>query len=295
MCAEDGFLPLDNRSNERPDWYEYWPIRRFLLSEDLDEDGFYGFLSPRFREKTNLSFASVRDFVRVQPVGTEAILFSPGLKASAYFLNVFQFGESVHPGLLEASNLFFRRLGHWEGLDNLITTSRNEVFSNYIVAKPVFWRAWLQLTEQLFAIAESKDDPLGEKLRVATPYRGKEAPLKVFILERLATWLLATRPFRVVALDPFVAHSRSYKLPGAVLCDALKIAYTETEHRQVYLQLFELISEARKALGRTLRLLAFLGVGPVTRCVDGLKHSWSERSSGRSIGSLPGPRTRTFP
>ena len=27
---DPGFLPLDNLSNERPDWSEYWPIRRFL-------------------------------------------------------------------------------------------------------------------------------------------------------------------------------------------------------------------------------------------------------------------------
>ena len=28
---DPGFLPLDNSANERPDWREYWPIRRFLL------------------------------------------------------------------------------------------------------------------------------------------------------------------------------------------------------------------------------------------------------------------------
>src|SRR5450631_3293085 len=28
---DPGFEVLDNSSNERPDWYEYWPIRRFLL------------------------------------------------------------------------------------------------------------------------------------------------------------------------------------------------------------------------------------------------------------------------
>ena len=39
------FGVLDNSANERPDWFEYWPIRRFLLSEALDENAFYGFLS----------------------------------------------------------------------------------------------------------------------------------------------------------------------------------------------------------------------------------------------------------
>jgi hypothetical protein len=26
---EPGYRMLDNLANERPDWYEYWPIRRF--------------------------------------------------------------------------------------------------------------------------------------------------------------------------------------------------------------------------------------------------------------------------
>ena len=29
-ALDPGFLVLDNSSNERPDWYEYWPIRKFL-------------------------------------------------------------------------------------------------------------------------------------------------------------------------------------------------------------------------------------------------------------------------
>ena len=34
------FGVLDNSANERPDWFEYWPIRRFLLEEALDENAF---------------------------------------------------------------------------------------------------------------------------------------------------------------------------------------------------------------------------------------------------------------
>ena len=28
-----GFLPLDNCTNERPDWREYWPMRNFLMQK----------------------------------------------------------------------------------------------------------------------------------------------------------------------------------------------------------------------------------------------------------------------
>src|SRR5580698_8445735 len=60
---DPGFGVLDNSANERPDWFEYWPIRKFLLGEVLDENAFYGFLSPKFGLKIGLSAAVVHDFI----------------------------------------------------------------------------------------------------------------------------------------------------------------------------------------------------------------------------------------
>jgi hypothetical protein len=48
---DPGFLPMDNLANERPDWREYWPIRNYLLNNNLEEDTRYGFLSPKFEAK----------------------------------------------------------------------------------------------------------------------------------------------------------------------------------------------------------------------------------------------------
>ena len=97
---DPGFRVLDNSSNERADWFEYWPIRKFLLNEPLDEDSFYGFLSLKFQQKTNLSAAAVREFVSRESSTADVILLSPSLHATAYHLNLFQFGDAAHPGLL---------------------------------------------------------------------------------------------------------------------------------------------------------------------------------------------------
>ena len=57
------FEPLDNLKNERPDWYEYWPIRNYLMQNRLDESAYYGFLSPNFYEKTRLAGSQVKEQV----------------------------------------------------------------------------------------------------------------------------------------------------------------------------------------------------------------------------------------
>ena len=106
---------------------------------------------------------------------TDVFLFSPSIHNSAYFLNVFEHGESEHPGLARRRGAASSRASiRPSTLDALVSDSRNTVHSNYFVAKPRFWRAWLAINERMFAIAETRDDPLGEELRAPTSLPGTE-------------------------------------------------------------------------------------------------------------------------
>jgi hypothetical protein len=276
---DPGFEVLDNSNNERPDWYEYWPIRKFLLNESLDEEAFYGFLSPKFKLKTNLSAAEVVDVIRNSDAATDVVLFSPSIHNSAFYLNVFEHGNAEHPGLMRVAQDFFARINHPQPLASLVSDSRNTVHSNYFIAKPRFWRAWLKITEQLFAIAETADDPLGIQLCAATTYRGRrEVQLKIFVMERVATWILATdKSFTVRARDPFVARSRIYKLPVAIICDALKIAYT-TQGRRQYLDVFLMLRRFAKFWTFQVRSSNALGVGGARPYLQTLRSYWDKKA-----------------
>jgi hypothetical protein len=274
---DPGFAVLDNSANERPDWFEYWPIRRFLLSEALDDSAYYGFLSPKFTLKTGLNSAAVGALLQGAGAGAEVMLFSPSIHNSAYYLNVFDHGDAIHPGLKSVARALLERLGLPADLDSLVSDSRNTVHSNYFIAKPRFWRAWLALNEQLFAIAEDPADSLGEALRRPTPYRGGlNVQMKIFVMERLATWLLASNPgFSVYARDPFAARSRIYKLPVAIVCDALKIAYA-TQGRAQYKDVFHLVRGWRKFLNVQIRVGGALGFRRIAPCLRVLKSYWPQ-------------------
>jgi hypothetical protein len=275
---DSGFDVLDNSANERPDWYEYWPIRKFLLNEALDESAFYGFLSPKFKLKTNLSAAQVGAFIQESDPATDVVLFSPSIHNSAYFLNVFEHGNSEHPGLLAVANSFFARIHHPQRLEDLVSDSRNTVHSNYFIAKPRFWRAWLGITEQLFAIAETPEDPLGEQLRTPTRYRGsRNVQMKIFLMERVATWILINDgSFRARARDPFVSRSRVYKLPLAITCDALKIAYA-TQGRSQYKDVFLMLRRFAKFWTLQIRLSNTLGLRGTQAYLRILKSHWARK------------------
>ena len=274
-ALDPGFLVLDNSANERPDWYEYWPMRKFLREEPLDENAFYGFLSPKFCVKTNLSAVQVREFIERAAPETDVFLFSPSIHNSAYHWNVFEHGESEHPGLLGVAARFFARIDPAARLDELVSDSRNTVHSNFFVAKPRFWRAWLEVNERLFEIAEDPDDRLGEELRTPTAYRGSAGvQMKIFIMERTATWLLCRdAAFRAQARDPFAARSRIYKLPLALVCDALKIAYA-TQGRGQYKDVFLMLQRVRGVLNFQVRMGEQLGLSRVRPSLRALKSYW---------------------
>ena len=272
---DPGFEVLDNSGNERPDWFEYWPIRKFLLNQALDENTFYGFLSPKFKLKTSLSSADVREFILAAGSAVDVVLLSPSIHNSAYYLNVFEHGDAEHPGLKSVAKALFDRLELFSDLDSLVSDSRNTVHSNYVIAKPRFWRAWLAINEKMYAIAETPGDALGEALCAPTTYRGAaHVQMKIFVMERVATWLLTSgSDFTAAVRDPFVARSRIYKLPVAVMCDALKIAYA-TQGRSQYKDIFLLLRGLRKFLNFQIRLGGALGFRHVSPTLRVLRSYW---------------------
>lgn len=239
-AIEPGYRLMDNLSNPRPDWYEYWPIREHLLREPLDPEGFYGFFSPKFGAKTQLSHAQVTAFVEQAAAQADVVLFSPQPDMAAFFLNVFEQGETFDPGLIAAYSALLDSIGRPAPLAQMVMDSRQIVFSNYFVARPAFWLEWLQLNEALFAVCEGPASPLRDALCAPTSYKG--AQRKVFLMERAASLLLAVQPrWRSVAHNPYGfgwSMSRLREHPTeAFISDALKVAYREQPYPQ-YLHAF---------------------------------------------------------
>lgn len=187
-----GFIALDNRANARPDWAEYWPIRNFLLANELDDDAWYGFLSPRFAEKLHCSSDEILAFAKsldAATAATDIASFSPYFDLQAAFLNPFEQGEFSHPGLLDIAARALREIMPQIDLRTLLCRPGDSIYCNYFAARPAFWRKWLGVCERIFAMAESAAHPLHAAL--ARPYAHRGAnQAKVFVLERIAPLLI---------------------------------------------------------------------------------------------------------
>ena len=233
----DGFLALDNLSNSRPDWREYWPIRNFLLNNQLDEDSLYGFFSPKFQHKTTLSFNDIQKFINEKYSDEDTVTFSPYWDLLSLFKNVFEQGDVFHPGLVLETQNFVNHINYDIDISNHISHSKNTVFCNYFLAKPSFWRDWLVLGEKLFEYAENKNHRISE----FTTYGKEQVHMKVFVMERIVNLLLLKDNIKCLNYDIFRLNPSgcvlNKLLNESIISDSLKLTYAETGY-QVYLNQF---------------------------------------------------------
>jgi len=241
-ALDPGFIPLSNVENKRPDWYELWVIKNFLEKTDLIDDAWYGFLSSKFKDKTSLQARDVYEFLETIDSCADVITTSFSWEQIAYFLNPFEQGNVFHPGLTKISQQFFDSIGLKIDLAKLVGYSGNSVFCNYIIAKPVYWRKWLELATVLFDFVEngerSGNNSPARELSGTTSYGSVryQTPMKTFVQERLPSVILAQNRFRTRVLDTshvlhlferlFDEHPRTRRLLHA--CDTLKREYLES-------------------------------------------------------------------
>jgi hypothetical protein len=241
QSADPGFIPLDNSFNYRPDWREYWPIRNYLLSRALDPNTWYGFFSPKFFDKTGLNATEVNEFICEHCIDFDIALFSPFFDQSAFFLNIFEQGIVAHPGSKSTFEQSVQKVAPQINLEFLVMDSRSVVFCNFIVAKPIFWKRWLSMCEQIFALAESNGDPLAIPLNQSVAH-DTTAACKTFVIERIASLLLSTnKELRVKNYRPLelpLAQSKiGNEIESLVIMDALKMAYLTTQNPK-YIEIF---------------------------------------------------------
>lgn len=235
QSLDGGFIPLDNCRSTHPDWYEFWPIRQYLKSTELQDDDWYGFFSPKFERKTGFRAEQVRSIIEAHADDFQVALFSSTWDFIAYFRNVFEQGELWHEHITAVSQTFFQQIGYPVDLQTLINHSQNAVTSNYIVAKPVYWRRWLHFADQLLSLSES-GSPYGKLLNATTTYGPRLVPWKVFIQERLHSVILANENFPAIVPDQS-QHGQLFEplFPQDIgtrkllqTCDLLKQLYTRT-------------------------------------------------------------------
>lgn len=194
------FIALDNTKNSRPDWYEFWPMMNYLNSNILDDNTWYGFLSPKFEIKSGFSSSFVVQVLDKYNDNFDVALFSGGWDQLSYFINPFEQGDMWHPGLQDLAQDFFNSINININLKTLVTYSSTSVFSNYIIAKKKYWIEWIKLANLFFEAVENKKI---SGITDTTSYGSilNQTPMKTFIQERFPSIILTQGGFNVLSFD----------------------------------------------------------------------------------------------
>lgn len=240
---DKGFIPLDNMSNLRPDWYEFWVILQFLQKHQLEKDQWYGFLSPKFKYKTGCTSNNIYEYLSaVDEENYEVAIVSPSWDQAAYYVNPFEQGEVIHPGISKLTQSFLNEIGVPLDIKNLVSDSNSTVFSNFIIAKPDYWLQWKNIAEKFFEFVEKSEHQDAQKMNQDTHYPSSKmlAPMKTFIQERFPSIILELSDLNVANLNSSESspifeklfHLDLYTRGQLQTCDALKQQYRLTKEKK---------------------------------------------------------------
>jgi len=242
-ALDKGFIPLNN-SLGRNDWMEYWPIREYLLNTKVGDDELLGFFSPRFFEKTGLTATEVFAAIEANP-DNDVYLFNPYFHLAAWHKNLYAQASRAHKGIGQVFNNILVLLDIQTDVNNSVMSSLDTVYCNYFVAKIDFWKNWLMISEFIFQLTEENKHPIGKQLFEDTNYHRGQLPLKIFVVERIASFLLnsinrwSVKPFYLFKNIEFNCNKPINILTEMHKLDAMKISYKRTRN-EIYLEAYEI-------------------------------------------------------
>ena len=183
---DPAFVPLDNTVNLKPELRE-WAIweqeYERICAEGLD---YWGFVSWKFKEKTNLTGEQFLSFINDNP-GADLYFVNPCLVNEALFANSWEQGDIHHPNISVIGNSFLTKIGYEDVDVRSMVLDRNcTMFANYIVGSRAFWDKFMSFSRKLFTEAEKdpvfKQQVFGEGM--SNYAHDKSLPNFTFLIER---------------------------------------------------------------------------------------------------------------
>ena len=155
---DPAFIPLDNTANITPELREWATWNQTLLAHSFDEDDLIGFVSWKFKEKTNLSGQQFISFINDNP-GADLYFVNPCLVNEALFANSWEQGDIHHPNISAIGNSFLTKIGY-EDVDvkGMVLDRNCTMFANYIVGTKTFWDKFMEFSRKL--VTEAEKDPV---------------------------------------------------------------------------------------------------------------------------------------
>jgi hypothetical protein len=228
------FQPFDN-SNASSELHEFAVFEKLAESPRVAGATHWGALSWRFTEKTGLSGKALLDAMAAKP-GFDAYFCNPFPANEALYHNLWAQGDVAHPDFLALTRAFFAAAGLPREQVEAIQPSSVFSSSNYFVATPVFWAAYLKFIRRALGSAERALEPRMRSLlhsKVADPQGFHFGATYVpFIVERLFPVFLKTQGSSLkVCKLPLPEREKELNVHMKLLRDMRDVAHKTSSFR----------------------------------------------------------------
>jgi len=154
---DPAFYPLDN-SRSNSELLEFNVFEQLQRNAATEGASLWGALSWRFAEKTGMQGADLVKQIIDHP-GYDVYFCNPHPFNEALYHNMWVQGEVSHPQFLELVRLFYAAAGLEDKDLRVIESSGNFTASNYFVASPKFWAAFIPFVKRVLVTADRVLDP----------------------------------------------------------------------------------------------------------------------------------------
>jgi len=196
-ALEPAFTPLPNLENPFPERREFHLFEQFYHNKSHALADLSGLVSHKFRQKTHLRGEDFIAWINANP-GYDAYFINPFPHTVYWFFNLWEQGEKSHRGIMRLAQEVFDALGYPIQLKTFPRTDRQTTcFSNFWVATPQFWDEFMAFALPVYRYM--LDESRAARFFQPT-YHDSDAEIFPFIIERLFTTFIITRPgYKVLA------------------------------------------------------------------------------------------------
>ena len=182
---DPAFIPFDNSACAYPDEREYYVFRTEFEAGRIAPDGYTGYVSWKFGEKTGLTGQAFIDFMRANP-GHDVYFVNP-YPMEIFLGNVWQQGDHRHPGLMGVAQAIFAEASPGFDLAQVPRSLRATAFCNFWVGNKRFWAEFMAFCRPIYDHIQSGLTPEFKMAfeSQADPFRS--ASYFSFLFERLFT------------------------------------------------------------------------------------------------------------
>lgn len=224
--SDPKFIP-HSVENLQPEWREFRHIIDFYRSGSHLKHDLTGLFSRKFGLKLKISGAEFLDFAQCAcPV--DVVFINPFPQVESIYYNVWEQGETWHPGLMNMANRLLAGSGFDIDVKKIVhQTSAELSFSNFWVGSPEFWELYVGgFLDPIAKFIESGvDENLNNEINQNT-YHTSDCGFIPFIVERLFSTFLSFNPqivrakVEAVHINDYLIHpfeERAMKIGGKIL------------------------------------------------------------------------------